>query len=776
MAVDTTKHHISILRQDGSTEVPMMLATEKDKEGHDVPIYWTSDDDYIADPIRGQSNPNKELPPFIQDDWRGGFGLKFADPSDPHRYHYGTNIDMRFRNEGRCGPLATSVTKPTVTTPTIANTDMESNSDWLNGAANGGEQSDTQAHDGSTYSWKVNQAASGPTVASDVYQDIHGANITNYQGRTFAIECYVWNDVANGKIFIDDGINARTYSSNHTGSSSWELLTVRHTLASNASQLRIGFYNNGTANVNYYDDITLTEYPQVGTIACQADFNSKRYASYGNILLLKNSGGTAYTYVNSFPATITDLLPTSVGGTDYLIICLGWSDKYWYMIADETCTENAKANNTIKYMASDGTTWWGSQTNSTLMTTTHPISTDWATSKQIGEDAFDIVDLIVFGGLPYIKKNDCKVYYLDSSSNVQTLINGQENLGGDNSARMFVWRESSLLIPYGKQDLIHYDGTDLTYISPSLYSTGAGDFIGQVQAITGDGHYLYVILDDGADVQLMAVRKETVGGVTDWRWHPLAKLTTITGCASLGLTSVDKKRLWVGSSNSANNFTWYPVTTKYGDIDSDTDYKYQTNGYLYTSWLDLGYRGDIKAFIKQVLTFSHTYNADIYLSVYYRLWGETSFTNAVGSFDGSSGVRTETKYIDVASKPASTFIQFRIQFKTNDVAKTPILNISDLRAILYPSRRNIIHCIVRCADNIIDKKGGALGVTAATIRDTLIEAKNTATYPVTFYDINGDTKYVRFLPVNPYSKVNKDEKGRNIEEWYYLEMMEVTLS
>ena len=68
---------------------------------------------------------------------------------------------------------------------------------------------------------------------------------------------------------------------------------------------------------------------------------------------------------------------------------------------------------------------------------------------------------------------------------------------------------------------------------------------------------------------------------------------------------------------------------------------------------------------------------------------------------------------------------------------------------------------------------------AKDIKDALEEASSDATWPVTFYDIYGNTVYVRFLPTNPFSKVVKREKigdKINIETHYYLNLQQVTLS
>jgi len=99
----------------------------------------------------------------------------------------------------------------------------------------------------------------------------------------------------------------------------------------------------------------------------------------------------------------------------------------------------------------------------------------------------------------------------------------------------------------------------------------------------------------------------------------------------------------------------------------------------------------------------------------------------------------------------------------------------DVRAILYPDIRKIIAGTVRCANEITLKDGSRDKGMYATIKDAITNARN-ATWPVEIRDIDGNTKYAKFLPVRPRCTVIKDEKGRVQERHYQLLLQEVTLS
>ena len=729
-------HDFGIVDSTG-TEVGLMCV--RDKNG--TPMYAKgtlpsiTDAYHTGSPDYAATRAEEELR-LIQSDYRGGAGLEYVGrPDTEKRYHYTINGDARFANEFRLAGLPATVTKPTITTAAITNADMELDASWT-----GGTRSATEKH---ANSYSMRCAANSTVYQAPTWH-------AEYAGQVFSFSVWIHSDTANkARAFIYDGTQY-FYSSYHTGGSAWEQFTVPGQLAAGASALRFGWVNETDLSFAYGDDAAIAYQPAVGAISCQCDFNSARYASYGNNLLKLNAGGTAYTYVYSFPATITDLCPFNVSGTDYLFICIGWSNEYWYMVAAETFTESTLTAN-MKFMAVSGVTLHGSDTNSTIARATNPLNGgSWGTAKQMGEDAYNIVDLKVFRGLPYVKKSDCKVYYLTSADVVTALVSGAANVAGTNTARMYVWREESLLIPYGEQGLLRYDGTEITHIDPALYMNNASDFAGQVSAVSGDDQYLYIVMDDGTDIQILSGRDEIVDGTNGWRWHPLNTIA-MTYFASADITSVYKKRLYIGSDTSTDSLYYIPITSKYGSIGSDTNYTYLTGGYLITPWIHADLRGDKKAWIKITLTMGHTYDAGIYFEAHYKKLGDTSFTD-IGDFKGASGNMVTVAYIPVdgsSNKASSQMMQFKFVGITNDTAKTPILLSYEVQAIWYPPQKQIISTQVQIEYGQELKDGSSETVTTSTITDMLDELYNpTTAYPRQLYPIDyaSTTYYVKALP------------------------------
>ena len=748
MGKSNSKHDIALLNSSG-TEIGFTLVRGKGN----IPVYEEitdkplADQYYAGDPLYKYMNPEKEIA-IAQDDFRGGFGLEYQHRDYPKKYYYGINYDAK---EGLLVGLPTTVTGLTVTALTITNANMETAATgWT-----GGQRDNAQAHTG-TYSWKVYIGGGNAT------QDI--ASGTDYKGRIYTFSCWVWHNVGSqARIAIADGVGT-TNSSWHTGSG-WEQLSVTRTINASATSLTLTLDGNAAASGAWFDDATLVQ-PVAGAVNAQVDFGGEHYLSYGNILMKLNGTGTAYTYVYNFPTTITDLYIFSVSGTDYLFICIGWSNEYWYTSNGITFTESNLSIN-AKFMTASGVTLYCADTNSTIQQATNPLNGGaWGTSKQMGEDAYDIASLATFGGLIYANKTDCKVYYVDSSGNVQALVSASANLAGTNTTRMFAWREESLLIPYGAQDLLLYDGTTVYNISPTLSANGVSDFAGQVQAIAGDAQWLYIVLDNSTKIETMKGRWEEVDGETDWRWHTLNEIT-LTNCSSAQISSIYKKRLWIGSDTYTECVYYVPVTAKYGGITGDTNYTYQTGGYLVTPWFHADFPAEKKAWIKLTLKMAST-TANIYYEAHYKKLGDASWTE----IDSTNKFKTSpatTRYIPVdgsSNNPTSEYFSLKIVGVTNSTATSPRLLGYDLRGVWYPTIRKIIHFQCILEDNVPLLDGTVDDVLASTLKST-IDGANSSNYPRGFYPVDwsssADTVYVKLL--TPLRKVKTYDERLHRDAW-----------
>jgi hypothetical protein len=789
------KHDLGFLRQDGTTTVGLRLAR---KNG--VPLYSQYDEDFLANQLMTGNPDYSGLPPekelsLRQEDWRSGFGQEFFDLSDPKRYHAAYGCDLRFKGMAIAGPLPTTITKPSALTLTVTDPEMDTWTDvntltnWPKTVSRAQltQITGAGAYGGSGTSGRLANTESAGNAASAEVRGTMSFS-TTWRGRLLTISAQAWSTLvgtgaASFRISWDNAATWVTIANITTGGS-WASRSAAVLCPATATTLIISFIatvaddSAGSFQLDF-DHVTVTN-PTPGAIKWHVKFNSNEYIACGNVLAKLNTGGTAFEAINEFTAVITDL---AVFGAN-LYIALGYSTAYVYMNTSEAFTTSTAVVNTFKYFTTvKGTadTFWGSDTASTIRSTTNPVNggTAWSAATTVDSSTYSITNLFTRGNVLYIKKQD-RCFYLDSSGNVQVLIEETAFLSSAADGKKDTIFLDDLYMPWGDQSLVHWDSSATTadYKSPSKYCTGVGDFVGAVQAVAADEEYLFAIVDNSTKVEVLAGRDETIDGVTSWVYHPIAEIT-LTGCETAFVSNVVKKRLYIASTDGTEALYYIPLTTMYGSIASDTNYTYKSGGTWETSWMHGNFRDDMKAFITITGTLGHTYDAGIYFTAKYKKLGDTSWTT-IGNIDGTSANRTETLYIPVdgsSNKPKSVAMKFQFTAVTNDSTKTPILLNYKIKAIAYFSVRTIIQAEVLCDNNIVTKDGQTEEGQAATIKAALEEAR-AATWPVTFKDLgwsaSADDIYVKFLPLQ--SSLVTLEKEQKAERHYMLKLLKVPLS
>jgi hypothetical protein len=167
----------------------------------------------------------------------------------------------------------------------------------------------TTIHDG-TYSARLTRTGGGG-AANDAYltQPIHPTKgIAYWRGQTVTFRAWVYATVNNrARISIDDGIALVSYSSYHTGNSTWQQLTVTKTISLTATVMNVRVDIDTGSTVAYFDTADLL------VVA--------NYAATADVLpLLQES--TNFLYLNSTKIAFDNEAGgwTSVGGSGYTTI------------------------------------------------------------------------------------------------------------------------------------------------------------------------------------------------------------------------------------------------------------------------------------------------------------------------------------------------------------------------------------------------------------------------------------------------------------------------
>ena len=783
------RHDIGILRQDGTTSVGFMLARQK----NGVPIYSVDDDEYLAQQQTQQAGysglPYEKELRLGQDDWRGGFGQEIYDSNDPKKYLYSQDVDCRFSHKIIPSPADTSFTFPLLAT--IVDGGMEV---WTNATTltNWAKDTCTLAQGTAankytdTYSARVTTDAGGdPNKAGGIYQSL--GNITNILGKVFYFKAWCKTNTANAcelAIKTDGSGGATTYSSYHTGGNAWEQLTATVTIPADATYVKVYCYarsdGGGSNQSGYFDTATI---PAYGNSVTKAQFNSAYYFSSGDCLLKLTAAG-AISLVQIFLTSVLSIK----GFTDCkMYIALGASYPYQYMSTAEVfTTSNAVVHHfyLFEWLDANSPTMYGSDSTNTIRSTTDPTNggTAWSAQTTVDSTEYPITCLLSTAGSLYVMKSN-KPYYLDVSGNVKVLTDITETLytatysGGAGS---HAWL-GKIYMPYGVQSLLEYDTTTdtLQWIQPSLYTNGVS--LSKPYALIGDDQYLYcVIRNDSSKTYIIAGRYENIDGASQWVWHTLSYHATLGRVYSVGIfTGTSSKWLLLGSSSTTIIDAYY-VTQNYGDLTGSEVIGYFHNGgTVYTAWLHGEFKADTKALLSLTVHLGHTYAADAYWTVSYQLWGSASWVS-LGNLVGTATDRSHTLFFSSSTRPSTPFIRFKFVAAVG-AAYAPILLDYSVKCILYPTRRNIYKMVVYVSDGIRDRQNQPL-LGKKDLKDTLTEAKDTATSPIVWYDIDGNTKYGRILSAAPFYELealeagNKTTDGKTTVEVCNLSIQEIKYS
>ena len=743
------KFDIGILRQDGSTKIGLMLKRDK----NDTPSYQVFDDEYLAQQyFTGEASyaslpPEKELV-MRQDDWRSGLGLEFYDSSDPKRYHKST-MDLRWRGVAMAGVTSTAIAMPAP--PSLSPGGVSSlNAYWTTGD-----------HSVAATTWAATWAGRRFTFsATNASSDTGNGTVTAYI-------------VAGGVAFTGNTVTIGDTS------------TVTGTIPSGSTNLVCGV-TIGVENTTVSGSTVSATNTAIGAGTCIADFNSLLYFSFGVYLYKLNVTGDGFTLVAELWAAITDLATFTVSGTPYLFIAVGLSNTYCYMGTNQIIVVSTAAVTQFSYFvnnisAAGAATMWGSDGVNTIRSTTNPLNGGVAWSGQTVVDVSyeTITGLHSLAGALYISKTD-NMYYLTSAGAVQyDLAPELSNLTrySTNGKNTISWL-GNLYMPYGDYSLLESNSGVNTWVSPTESVTNASEYGGQVFALAGDDAFLYAITDNSTKVEVLAGRWETIEGNTTWVWHCINE-TTLTGCSKAHVSVVYQKRLWFLSTSSSDSVYYIALPISYTDPQTYTNRNFLTGTTMETPWLHGNFKSTVKGYTKLELVMGHTFNAGVYFTVKYKKLGDSSWTT-IGDFTGSTTSMTQSRYIPVDSSlnnPTATMFKLQFTAVTNSTSTTPALLAYHLTGVLYPNQREIITCKVVCSNEIQLKDGTIDHGSYDTIIATLDEAR-AAQYPITIYDINGNTQRVKMLSTEntPRWTITRNEKTRTFEREYNLLMQIIPLS
>ncbi|KKN73884.1 hypothetical protein LCGC14_0396860 [marine sediment metagenome] len=732
------QYDLSLVRTDTTTEVGFML--DKDKNGRlryeRVTDPQLAQQFFTGSPDLGKMEPQKEIS-INQANFEAGFGQEFYSSAgvNEFRYYQSLGVDARFKNNLICGPKATAITLTDYSASITDGglelwDDVNTLTNWPFASTFATLSREATTVRTGTYSAKIS-TQNDVNAYGEISQSLTWNN--KYRDVEVKVSVYVYQKTtgATTVIKIYDGQGTTTGATIAT-TNSWAELTCTRTIDAAATELTIQIRTSyvSAAHIAYIDDITWSA-PVHGNPVAFAEFNNVWYMAYGDVLVKLNGTGNGWTFVwSSGGTTITDLEPFV---DDNLYVCLGsTAAKYYYMNTSESFTQSTLADGFAEYMADVRGTMHKVVLANEIKKATDPTNAgSWGTAITVGSTYTDITDIIAEQDIVYIGKEDM-AYYLDTSDNDIALAEEIQAMAkSKNCKNMIAWHRS-VYVPLGESSLGEYasDGT-WTWRSPTRFSTNLANFSGNIQALTGDEEHLFAILDNSANLEILAGQIKTVEGTDTFVWHPFQEIT-LTGAEVAGVTSVYKRRLWIASTASSDSVYYLPLPTKYGDVTGDTDMEFQTGGTLATSWYHSNLRADPKSYWSMTVE-GEGFDANNYITVDY----QTYYTALTGTWTNLGNFTTspsQTRYFPTTGV-TGRMIRFRFTIVTNSTSTTPKMTNFNCRGVWRPTRRSLVMAVVKLGDNIPTKNGTQPSENYQSMKDCIVEAYDQVEHNK-FYDID----------------------------------------
>lgn len=462
----------------------------------------------------------------------------------------------------------------------------------------------------------------------------------------------------------------------------------------------------------------------------------------------------AWELVQTFAVSITDLhVFGDSSGNSYLFIALGGSVKYYWTADGATFTQATPAESVADYFGTELSALWKAKKPNELKSTKDPTNTvnPWSTATYVGDSYFNVTDLEQYNERLQVGKED-GLYNLDSAGNIYNILPIPAYPNSNNFSGMKVFPGDGLLyMPMGENGLEVYDGPNSMFIaiSPSIYGARLSDYLGQITALEGDQDWFYVVTS-GANLILWAVRRETIDGATDWRWHPLATLTH----TSVNHMVIQDEKLWMVGTDEVS---YIIRPTYYIAPQDDSSYRFCASGTILTPYYNFNFADIDKACFSFTLLSSALATGAQTVKVEWQKDADTTWTELNGVGSGTfSIIPSQTIYFQ--ANTTGKKIRFRLTFATTANTATPVVLGYVGRGRLKPTKRRLFDFTIRCADKVMLKGGVQSNLLGAYI-DTQLHNAEAKVWPVTFYDRRGISWSVGILDINEV-EIEEQEKDK----------------
>jgi hypothetical protein len=226
-------------------------------------------------------------------------------------------------------------------------------------------------------------------------------------------------------------------------------------------------------------------------------------------------------------------------------------------------------------------------TTTTIRTSDNPINdgTPFSTPITVPNSTYTITDMVDDpAGNTLIEKQDGP-YEADGDVISPSMADTLSDVNTTDNYKGYVWK-GYRFSPGGKNKLRRKDLSDnsIEDISITQYAQADGEMDGKVLCMTGDGEYLYLCIDNGTKVEIIAGRDENVEGSTSWVWHPIWEVTTNDYVSMCVASFSGTKALYAITGTASDGADKFTLSQSYSDPLLEVGFECKSSGTFITPW------------------------------------------------------------------------------------------------------------------------------------------------------------------------------------------------
>jgi len=383
------------------------------------------------------------------------------------------------------------------------------------------------------------------------------------------------------------------------------------------------------------------------------------------------------------------------------------------------------------YMANSGERICAiADTTTTIRTSDNPINngTPFSTPITVPNSAYTITGMVDDpNGNTLIDKQDGP-YYADEDEAKPSISDTLSDVNTTDTYHSYVWK-GYRYCPGGKNKLRRQRLADdlVEDLSITQFAQADGEMDGKVCCMIGDGEYLYLCIDNGSKVEIIARWEENVDGSTSWGWHPIWEITTKDYVSMCVMSFSGTKALYAITGTASDGIDKFTLSQSYSDPLLEVGFEAKASGSFVTPWYATTFVENDK-YWDSVWIGGYNFSGYTVIRISYQLEGDGVWTTSTnwtelgdcavddsGSITDNGTTRTlvycKEQVTRFAIEKTSRKIRFKLELKTaQDTLLTdeisPVVTRIRVDGRVEPSlagtslrKRNIV-CMLSLADMV----------------------------------------------------------------------------